>query len=111
VDGYGDVSSGGSVNATGDVGRGLAPYRVNGTAVIDSSRNLLNIGYLSAGGNITTQTGNVGGAFFAAYSGGWAYGVTHTYTMLNTIGGGTCTIVVVGGTSVLHSNQERSYVT
>ena len=48
VDGYGDVSSGGSVNATGNATLGLAPYRVNGTAIVDVSRNLTNIGQISA---------------------------------------------------------------
>jgi hypothetical protein len=39
IDGYGDISSGGSVNATGNGTLALAPYRVSGTTVIDSSRN------------------------------------------------------------------------
>jgi len=39
VDGYGDASVGGSVNALGNATLSLAPYRVNGTTVIDSSRN------------------------------------------------------------------------
>ena len=35
VDGYGDVSSAGSVNATGNSTLGLCPYRVSGACVID----------------------------------------------------------------------------
>ena len=61
VDGYGDVSSGGSINATGNVSLGLAPYRVNGTTVIDSGRNLQNIvnGWFS--GQVTANTGIISG--------------------------------------------------
>ncbi len=39
VDGSGDVSANGSINAVGAGVGSLAPYRVNGTAVIDASRN------------------------------------------------------------------------
>ena len=39
VNGYGDISSGGSVNALGNATLSLCPYRVNGTCVIDASRN------------------------------------------------------------------------
>lgn len=39
IDGSGDASFNGSVNALGNGVGSLAPYRVNGTAVIDASRN------------------------------------------------------------------------
>jgi len=50
VDGYGDGSFGGSVNAAGNTSLGLAPYRVNGTTIVDSSRNLLNIAGITMSG-------------------------------------------------------------
>jgi hypothetical protein len=57
INGRGDVSGGGSSNFTG--GAGLDPYRVSGTGVIDSSRNLININSLTVGGVLAVNSSGV----------------------------------------------------
>jgi hypothetical protein len=94
VDGYGDITSSGSVNSTGNSSLSLAPYRVNGTAVIDSSRNLLNIGNLTMSGTINVTTGvlSSGGISSTGYNiNGGYFGQTHTVTI------GSCSIFFEGG--------------
>jgi hypothetical protein len=58
VDGYGDISSSGSVSATGNSALSLAPYRVNGTAIVDASRNATFVG-INTSATITGNTTSV----------------------------------------------------
>jgi len=75
VDGYGDVSAGGSINSTGNSTLSLAPYRVSGTAIVDSSRNLVNIGNITASGTLNITTGIISGGGIQAAG----YNVTGGY--------------------------------
>jgi len=81
VNGQGDISAGGSINMAG--GTGLAPYLVNGTAVIDSNRYFLgplntpvgglvsNVWIGSTGNFYTRSTGASTGIVCAGVSDGW----------------------------------------
>ena len=101
VDGYGDISSGGSVNATGNATLGLAPYRVNGTSVIDSGRNLVNIQNIFMSGTVTAGTGinSLGGIQATGYNVTGGY-LGQTWTMCF---GGTFTINGAGSYTCLLS--------
>jgi hypothetical protein len=83
VDGDGDVSGQGSANFSGSTS-GLAPYRVAGTAIVNTSSQWI--------GGAILSTGNVqaGGSSVFAIAGGY-FGETDTITI------GVCTMYFKGG--------------
>lgn len=79
-------------------------YYMGGTQVMDSSRNLTNIGTITTSGAVNTSGGvvstsaGIGGTGHNTYYGGsWYYGVAAQTLNVTASGGGSCTITVYGG--------------
>lgn len=90
VDGYGDVSGQGSANFSGSTS-GLAPYRVAGTAIINSSAQWI-------GGAILSTANVAAGASSTFVVGSSYFGQARTGGIsLALSGGGTCTLYFNGG--------------
>jgi hypothetical protein len=91
VNGYGDGSFGGTVNAVGRVtcpgGSGAAVYQINGTCILDSSFNLQNINAITAA-LIVSAGGGVFGTIVSA-AGGFEVGGSHVGVSCSSINAST----------------------